>query len=73
MTLATAKLLVGRKIVGFELNGHRDEMISGLKLGMIYAPVFILDNGARVTFTAQEIDSSDGYGVKPNYHPKAKP
>jgi hypothetical protein len=66
MKIANARLLVGRKIVGFELQGARDKS-RGV---MLYAPVITLDNGARVSFTVQE--GEDDYGIDPTYWPKKK-
>lgn len=65
MTLATPYLLEGRRIVAVELHAFDDD-----RGGTAYNPVFLLDNGARVTFHAQETDTG-AYGVKPIYTPKA--
>ncbi len=70
MTLATKRLLVGRTIVDVDLRAWDDTNDSGRKLGKKYDPVITLDNGARLTFTVQELDSGDGYAVKPDYHPR---
>ena len=66
MTLATARLLVGRTIVGFECEPWRDAN------GPHYSPCIILDNGARVMFSVTETDSGDCYGISPNYYPRGK-
>lgn len=68
--LATARLLVGRKIVAVNLRPFRDETVDGKLIKVSYEPVFTLDNGARVTFIVDEIDCGDGYGVRPQYHKK---
>jgi hypothetical protein len=70
VTLATARLLVGRKIVAVDLQPFDDCDSSGRKIKTSYEPRFILDNGARLTFSVDEIDCGDGYGVRPNYHPR---
>ncbi len=71
--LATARLLVGRKIVAVDLRPEDDCSVDGKKLGVYYQPIFTLDNGARVTFLVQEIDCGAEYGVMPRYHKKEKP
>lgn len=65
--LATPRLLVGRTIAAVELNPFEDVMVSGLRLGTRYDPVIVLDNGARVRFVVEEIDSGACYGVRPCY------
>lgn len=72
MTLATARLLVGRKIVAVDLQPFDDCDVTGKKIKTSYEPRITLDNGAVLTFTVDEIDCGDGYGVYPNYHPKKK-
>lgn len=68
MTLATARLLVGRTIVAVDLHPWDDETTAGRKLQTCYAPVFTLDNGAKVWFTVQETDNGSTYGIYPTYH-----
>jgi hypothetical protein len=63
VTLATARLLVGRKIVGFELNSWKDEN------GTHYNPIITLDNGASISFSVTETESGAEYGAEPSYHP----
>lgn len=63
MTLATARLLVGRKIVSFELNSWKDPS------GTHYNPIIKLDNGAWISFSVTETDMGAEYGVEPSYHP----
>lgn len=63
MTLATAKLLVGRTIVAFDRRPFDDGRGS-----LAYDPVLVLDNGAHVTFIVQETEAGT-YGVAPCYHP----
>jgi hypothetical protein len=63
--LATSKLLIGRTIVGFELRPWTD---SDPEKSKHYDPVFILDNGARVSFMVTETYEGNGYGVSPRYH-----
>lgn len=72
MTLATARLLVGRTIVAVDLQPFDDCDSAGRKVKTCYDPRLVLDNGARVTFMVDEIDCGDGYGVRPLYHPKVK-
>lgn len=62
MTLATARLLVGRAIVAVELRPFTDG-----RGGTAYDPVITLDNGARLTFSVAET-AVGVYGVDPNYH-----
>lgn len=52
MTLATARLLVGRAIVAVDLRSYPDG-----RGGKAYNPVFTLDNGATVTFEIVETDA----------------
>ncbi len=68
MTRATARLLVGRRIVGFELRTFSDG--DGVLEATHHDPIILLDNGARVTFMVTETDSGDAYGIDPQYHPK---
>ncbi len=70
MTLATARLLVGRTIVAVDLRPFDGG--SPQEIRNCHDPVITLDNGAQLTFSVQETDSGDGYGVRPNYHPKQK-
>lgn len=67
MVTASARLLVGRTIVAVELRTFEDG--EGLQRGTHHRPVFVLDNGARVTFYVTETDSGTEYGVTPQYHP----
>lgn len=62
MTTASARLLVGRTIVGFELNPWTDE--DGRRH---HNPILRLDNGATVQFSVTE--ASGDYGVTPSYFP----
>jgi len=66
MKIATARLLIGRKIVAFDLRPFDDG-----RNGTAHSPIFTLDNGATITFTTEETDIGD-YGVFPRYFPKAK-
>lgn len=61
MTLATARLLVGRTIVAVDLGTFDDGRGGGA-----HDPTFVLDNGARVTFTVEETEAGV-YGVAPTY------
>lgn len=63
--LATKRRLVGRRIVDVRLN----RFSAGGGRGWTYHPEFILDNGAVVTFSVDEIESASDYGVTPFYHP----
>lgn len=62
-TLATSRLLEGRRIVGFEANRFPDG-----RGGTAHRPVIVLDNGARLTFVTEETEIGD-YGVACVYHP----
>jgi hypothetical protein len=70
MKLATARLLVGRRIVAFDRRAFTDG--SGKQCATHHDPIFTLDNGARITFSVTETDSGSCYGVEPNYHPAPK-
>lgn len=63
--LATKRRLVGRRIVDVKLNRFN----AGGGRGWTYDPVLVLDNGALVTFTTDEIESASDYGITPNYTP----
>lgn len=69
LSTASARLLVGRTIVGFELRTWRDD---DPERTPHHDPVLVLDNGARVTFTVTETYNGDSYGIRPNYHRKPK-
>lgn len=69
LTTASARLLVGRTIVGFELRSWRDD---DPERTAHHDPVLVLDNGARVSFTVTETYQGASYGVRPNYHPKER-
>lgn len=66
MTLATARLLVGRTIVAFD-NGRQVDLDDGR---VHYQPRITLDNGAVITFSVTESDQGGWYGITPSYHPK---
>lgn len=72
MTLATARLLVGRKIVAVDLQPFDDLDSAGKKIKTSYEPRITLDNGAVLSFVVDEIDCGDGYGVVPMYHSKPR-
>lgn len=65
-TIASARLLVGRTIVGFELRsfdvGHHR------RRGLTHDPLFVLDNGSRVAFMVDETEN-ERYGIRPLYFP----
>lgn len=67
MTRATARLLVGRRIVAFDLRPFD----GGPGRGTHYDPVLTLDNGAKLAFSATETDVGE-YGIDPSYHPATK-
>lgn len=67
MRNATAKLLVGRRIVGFRHNPWSDG-----RGGTAHNPVIELDNGAVLTFTVEETDCGE-YGVCCSYTPGRNP
>lgn len=62
--------LVGRTIVGYT-NGTDDENVTNAGEAS-HDPTIILDNGARLTFIAEELESGDGYGIFPMYLPPRK-
>ncbi len=62
--IATKKLLIGRKIVGFSLGAFPNG-----RGGKAYNPIITLDNGARLMFDVTETEFSI-YGVTPDYYPK---
>ena len=62
--LATKRRLVGRKIVDVRLR----RFAAGGGRGWTYDPVLVLDNGATVTFTVDELESASDYGITPNYY-----
>jgi hypothetical protein len=64
---ASARLLVGRRIVGFVARAERDQ--DGRTN---HDPTIYLDNGARLEFTAEEIFNGSGYGVFPMYVAKKR-
>ena len=69
MKLATARLLVGRKIVAFDARPFDDG-----RGGTAHDPCITLDNGAVLVFSVQELEHAAGYGVEPLYHrPNRKP
>lgn len=76
------KRLIGRRIVGFEAGAFRDgDLLTGQQKydtglwgqnrpngGRItYNPVFILDDGTRVSFNVHETQVGE-YGVDPKFH-----
>jgi hypothetical protein len=69
VTLATAKLLVGRTIIAVDLQPFDDCNDAGKKIRTCYAPVLTLDNGARVRFSVDETNNGDVYGIRPDYYP----
>ena len=58
--------LKGRKIAALELNPAPNG-----RGGVAYDPVFVLDNGAEVSFLVQETDTGE-YGVEPGYRKKPR-
>lgn len=62
MPLATKRRVVGRKIVDVRLN----RFSAGGGRGWSYDPVFVLDNGAEISFVVDEIESASDYGVTPH-------
>lgn len=62
-TIATARLLVGRKIVAVDLQPFDDD-----RGGIAHNPRITLDNGAVIFFVAEETDVGD-YGIWPGYQP----
>lgn len=66
MTLATARLLVGRTIVAFD-SGREVDPDDGR---VHYAPTITLDNGAVLRFSVTESDQGGFYGITPRYYPK---
>lgn len=70
MTSASAKLLVGRRITGYDgrrFQGRRS--VRGRGRQVACDPIIILDNGSFLSFTVEETDSGE-YGVCINYHPR---
>ena len=67
MSTASARLLVGRKIVGFDLRSWSDAN------GVHHDPRIVLDNGATVTCMVTETEFGDPYGITPLYHSHKKP
>jgi hypothetical protein len=65
--IANARLLVGRRIVGFEPNRFPDG-----RGGTAHDPRIILDNGAVLRFLTEEVEGGEGYGVAPLYFAKTK-
>lgn len=68
--IATKRRLVGRCIVDIELN--RFSRGGSRRPRWTYRPVLVLDNGARVAFTADEIESGSDYGVTPTFYPPTR-
>ena len=68
MTLATARLLVGRTIVGVYIAPGIERDNDRVH----YQPTIVLDNGARITFSVTESDQGCFYGITPRYSPKTK-
>lgn len=66
MSIATARLLVGRTIVAFDARPFDDPN------GICHDPVIVLDNGARVSFVVEETDYGGDYGILPIYTPRKK-
>jgi hypothetical protein len=66
--LATKQRLVGRRIVDVKLN----RFSAGGGRGWTYNPVLVLDNGAVVSFSVDEIESAAGYGITPTLTPVSK-
>jgi hypothetical protein len=64
MRPASARLLVGRRIVGYDPRPFDDG-----RGGVAHNPAIVLDNGAQLTFTTEETEVSE-YGVSCNYHPR---
>ena len=71
MTLATARLLVGRKIVAYDARPFVTG--EGSTRRICHDPRITLDNGAVLTITVEETEEGACYGARINYHPKAKP
>ncbi len=65
--IATKRRIVGRRIVDVQL--HRFSRGGKRRPRWTYLPVFVLDNGARISFVVDEIESASGYGITPSYHP----
>lgn len=63
MVTASARLLVGRKIVAVEMTPTDDG-----KGGTAHLPRIRLDNGALLTFTTEETEHG-WYGTSIDYHP----
>lgn len=63
---ASARLLTGRRIVGFDSNPWDDG-----RGGTAHSPRMVLDNGARLTFLTEETDQGE-FGTCVLYHPPQK-
>lgn len=70
MTQATARLLVGRKIVAYDARPFVTG--EGALRRTCHDPRITLDNGAVLTLTVEETEEGSGYGTKVNYHPPAR-
>lgn len=57
--------LIGRTIVGVELNPSTIKGYHGGRDWSMYDPVFVLDNGARVSFRVTETINQSDFGVLP--------
>ncbi len=63
--------LIGRTIVAIETNHFLRGMHSESRMGFAHQYTLILDNGARVSFEAEETEVGE-YGVEIFVHKKAK-
>jgi len=66
-THASAKLLVGRRIVGYEPHPFESREHPELGSQVAHFPVLTLDNGARLTFATEETEVGE-YGTAIIYH-----
>lgn len=72
MANATQRLLKGRTIVAFDARPFDGAHVGATYTLTCHDPVIQLDNGARLTFTVEETESGDTYGVRVVYRPPAR-